>query len=155
MMKLLKNDNNLIVFFNKKKQINFNDSEETESFLKDLILILNKTYNIRIDGYYDAKIHVDRNYGCIIELKKETLEYFDYYETSVELNFKVYNEKFVYEIENYNYFDQKHNFYKLKEKLYLDLEKINAIELGRILEYSKIIYGKKAEEIRQLKERVL
>jgi len=148
-MKLLVSDDNIIVFLSKKqtKNISFNDKDVSNQFLAQLILKLKKSYKVDLCGYYSVIIHLDDNYGAIIEFEKEKLEYFDYYEDQVDLDVKLKEEKFVYEIDDFNYFDFKYKYIKIKDKIYLILDKISEIEMGKILEYSKIIYGIKAKKI--------
>lgn len=149
-MKLLVNGDNIIVFLSKKrlKEDSFED-EEVKDFLKKIILKLKNYYLLELCGYYNVIVHLDRNYGAILEFEKENLEYFDYYEGQIDLNVKVNYEKFLYEVDDYNYFDNKYKFYKNKDKFYLTLDNISEIELGQILEYSKIIYGEKALSIEE------
>ena len=62
---------------------------------------------------------------------------------------KVFEGPFFYEINNlyYSLLD-KFSLYKLQDKLYLlAKEDINDIEMGQLLEISKVIYGKRAREV--------
>lgn len=149
-MKLLVNGDNIIVFLSKKmiKNASFED-KEVKDFLKKIIKKLKNYYLIQLCGYYNVDVHIDSNYGAILEFEKENLEYFDYYEGQIDLNVKVEYEKFLYEVEDFNYFNKKYNFYKSKDKIYLNVDNVSDIELGQILEYSKIVYGEKALSIEE------
>lgn len=149
-MKLLVNGDNIIVFLSKKKIKNASfEDEEVKDFLKKIIKKLKNYYLIELCGYYNVDVHIDSNYGAILEFEKEDLEYFDYYEGQIDLNVKVEYEKFLYEVEDFNYFNKKYNFYKSKDKIYLNVDNVSDIELGQILEYSKIVYGEKALSIEE------
>jgi len=119
-MKLLVNGDNIIVFLSKKKIKNASfEDEEVKDFLKKIIKKLKNYYLIELCGYYNVDVHIDSNYGAILEFEKENLEYFDYYEGQIDLNVKVEYEKFLYEVEDFNYFNKKYNFYKSKDKIKL------------------------------------
>jgi len=148
-MKLLVSDDNIIVFLSKKqmKNTSFNDKDILHQFLGKIILKLKKSYSIDLCGYYSVLIHSDKNYGIIIEFNNEKLEYFDYYEDQVDLDIKLKEEVFIYEIEDFNYLNKKYKYVKDKDKIYLVLDKVSEIEMGKILEYSKVIYGDRAKTI--------
>lgn len=148
-MKLLVNGDNFIVFLS-KKLINcesFEDPDLVNDFLKEIILKLRQYFLLNVFGYYNVIAHLDDNYGIILELEKEDLEYFEYTDDQIDMNVKVKKEVFLYEIEDFNYLQDKYFFYKEKDRIFLKPEVISDVELGQILEYSKIIYGKEALEI--------
>ena len=149
-MKLLVNGDNIIVFLSKKKMDNESfEDEDAKDFLKKIIKRLENYYCVELCGYYNVNVHIDSNYGAILEFEKENLEYFEYYEGQIDLNVKVEYEKFLYEVEDFNYFNKQYNFYKSKDKFYLNIDNVSDIELGQILEYSKIVYGEKALKIEE------
>jgi len=65
----------------------------------------------------------------------------------VDLDIKLKEEVFIYEIEDFNYLNKKYKYVKDKDKIYLVLDKVSEIEMGKILEYSKVIYGDRAKTI--------
>lgn len=148
-MKLKASDDSVIVFLTRKiiKNIDFIDLDEVNNFIKELILKLKKDYEISICGYYNVKIHLDNNFGAVLEFEKEQLEYFEYYEDQIDLNVKIETEEFVYEVADFNYLNNNYDFLKIKDQIFLKLKNISDIEMGQILEYSKVIYGRKAHEI--------
>ncbi len=145
-------DNNIVIFLGNFYLKNY-DLKDYNNIEKNLLKLLNK-YSVDINGYYNVFIYHDKNYGLIIDMQKEDLEYLDYFNNQVELNIEIIEDSFLYEIEdilNINK-DILINFtiYKKNYHFYLETkEKINPIKLGILLENSKIIYGKKAKKIKK------
>lgn len=150
-MKLVTSGDEFILYLNKMyiQTLDFNNKEMIQKYLKNLFLKLANKYNFELSGYYVAKIYVDNNYGIIIEVKKEELEYLDYFSNQIEMDTKVIEGPFLYEVDDFDLsFLNKFSLYKLKERLYLFAEdEISNIEMGKLLEISKVIYGKKARQI--------
>ncbi len=153
-MKLVMHKDNIIVFLNKTyiQNIDLTDKSSVEKYLGKLILQIKRKYDIELYGYYNITLYVDMNYGIIINIKKEELEYLDYFNNELEMNIEVIEDSFLYQIEDIfsldKYILNKFEIYKNKEKLFLKAkENISDIELGLILENAKMMYGKKAKEI--------
>ena len=150
-MKLIIDDNILIILGNfYLKDYNLNDYNEIE---KNLFKILKK-HTIELNGYYNVFIYQDKNYGLIIDMQKENLEYLDYFNNQIELNIEIIEDSFLYEIDDIFTLDKtalnQFTIYQKNYKFYLEVkEKINTIKLGTVLENSKIIYGKKAKKIKR------
>lgn len=150
-MKLDMKEDLLILFLNKffLSSLDINDKEKTTKFLKKIVNKLKNKYDLVFDGYYNMNLYVDINYGLIIEIKKEDLEYLDYFTSQFEMNIKVIEDSFLYEIDDIEesiipLFD----IYHVCDKIYLKAkEDISQIYLGKLLEYGKIIYGSKAKKI--------
>ena len=148
-MKIIINDDiNMIIFLNKMYLLNidFNNEENIEKYFKKLLKKLKNYYNININGYYEIDVYIDKLYGVVLELEKQELEYYGYFDDEVDMQITIYNKEFVYEIKDYFWIDDKiknkTKIYKYKNKLYLVVkEKIKELELGKILEHSKIIYN--------------
>lgn len=129
-MKVIVNDElNTIIFLNKMiiESIDFLDKEDAEDYFRQLFLKLKERYNIVINGYYILNLYIDEYYGMIIELKKEEMDYFDYYDNQIDMKIVINNEmNFLYEI-----------------------------EMGKILEYSTIIYNEETNDIIKYSKLVL
>ncbi|MBR3230273.1 MAG: hypothetical protein IKF91_05570 [Bacilli bacterium] len=139
-------DDGINIYLNKQylKSVDLNDTKT----IKKIIKKINKKYDIDLYGYIEAKIYIDKNYGIIINLKKEELDYFDYFNNEIEMNIEIINDSFLYKIEDYNKdLIKNKTIYKYKENLYINIDKIDNINLGKILETSEIIYGEKAKTI--------
>ena len=144
--------NNIVVYLNNFYLKNYN-LKDYDTIQKNLLKLLNK-HAINLNGYYNVFIYQDKNYGLIIELNKEEIEYLDYFNNQIDLNLEIIDDSFLYEIEDLFTLNKKlldkFLIYKKGFKLYLKAkEKINSISLGKILENSQIIYGKKAKKIKR------
>lgn len=139
-------DDGINIYLNKQylKNVDLNDTKT----IKNIIKKINTKYNIDIYGYIETKIYIDKNYGIIINLKKEELDYFDYFNDEIEMNIEIINDSFLYKIEDYNKdLVKDKTIYKYKDNLYINIDKIDNINLGKIIEISEIIYGEKAQNI--------
>lgn len=150
-MKLITNGDMIILYLNKMyiRSLDFTDKEATEKYMKRLLTKISNKYDIEIDGYYVVNLYVDMNYGVVIEIQKEELEYLDYFSNQIEINTKVVEGSFLYNIDNFDdSLLKKFIIYKIKDKLYLRVkENISDLEMGKVLERAEIIYGAKANEI--------
>jgi len=150
-MKLITNGDMIILYLNKMyiRSLDFTDKEVTEKYMKRLLTKISNKYDIEIDGYYVVNLYVDMNYGVVIEIQKEELEYLDYFSNQIEINTKVVEGSFLYNIDNFDdSLLKKFIIYKIKDKLYLRVkENISDLEMGKVLERAEIIYGAKANEI--------
>lgn len=150
-MKLVTVDDMLILFLNRVyiQSLDFSDKESVQKYMKQLLSKLRNKYDLEFDGYYEMTLYLDMNYGVIIEVKKEELEYLDYFSNQIEMNTKVIEGSFLYEVSNFDEnFMEKFWVYKLKDKIYLRAkDNISNIEMGIILESAKIIYGDLADKI--------
>ena len=139
-------DDGINIYLNKQylKNVDLNDTKTIRNIIKKI----NTKYNIDIYGYIETKIYIDKNYGIIINLKKEELDYFDYFNDEIEMNIEIINDSFLYKIEDYNKdLVKDKTIYKYKDNLYINIDKIDNINLGKIIEISEIIYGEKAQNI--------
>ena len=137
-------DDDIDIYLSKPylKNIDLNDIK----VIKNIIKKINKKYDIDLYGFIEVKIYIDKNYGVIINIKKEELEYFDYFNDEIEMNIEIINDSFLYKINNI-YINSKIKTYKYKDSLYISIDKIDNINLGKIIETSEIIYGDKAKKI--------
>jgi len=147
-LKIIINDDiNMIIFLNRLYilDIDFKQPENIEKYFKNLLKKLSDYYDINISGYYEINVYIDKFYGVVLELEKQELEYYGYFDDEVDMQIIIHDKDFIYEIKDYFWIDdelkKKTKLYKYKSKLYLFInEKINDLELGKILEHSKIIY---------------
>lgn len=144
-------DFNMIIYLNNNhiKSIDFNKKEDLENYFKTLFVKLREHYDIDINGFYNINAYKDKNYGLVLELEKEDIDYMDYFNGQVDMNIIFENNSvFLYEIDDYFNIDKKIlnkiNIYKYNEKIYLQIiDDISEINMGKILEFSKIIYNDK------------
>ena len=149
-------DENIVIFLDKiyLKKLNLTDQNLLEKKLIKLINKIQNKFTLDLNGYYNMYIYKDKNYGLIIDMQKEDIEYLDYFNNQIELNIEVIEESFLYKVEDvFNITKSildKFIIYKNGDTIYLKAkEKINNIELGIILENGEIIYGKEANTIKK------
>ena len=147
-MKVITNDeSNIIIFLNKSliENIDLEDRENLEEYFRKIFLKLKKMYDIIINGYFIIDVYIDNNYGMIMELNKEELEYFDYFDNQVDMRIIIHDDvKFLYEIEDILLLDKKelkkYNVYYYKNKYYLDPKgELTFMDIGHIVEFN--LYG--------------
>lgn len=141
------NDDEIVVFLNKKylNNLDFKDEVRLEDCIKNLFKTLVDEYDLDVDGYYIIDIYFDDNYGAILNIKCEEGSYYNYFDNQVDMKINIHKSPILYEI-NYDFLDDNllkcGKIYRNKDKLYIKLTKsIDDINLGKIIEMSKIIYG--------------
>ena len=134
-------DEKLIIYINKK--INLEDISA--------ILLKSKILGLDIKKYDNIVIYEDEILGTILELTLENDNYF----TSFDMNISVSKEKgFLLKLEENIDFDIKNDIYKYKNNYYMQVKDNDFIKIGRILEYSKIIYGNIIKKIKKDKNKI-
>ena len=65
-------DEYILAFFNQGyiKQVNFNDKNNVEKFLKKFIISIKNKYNLKLSGIYDVKVYIDEIFGVFLLLEK-------------------------------------------------------------------------------------
>ena len=148
-MKVITNDEfNIIIFLNKiiVENIDLEDRENLEEYFKKIFLKLKKIYDITISGYFVIDVYIDDNYGIIMELNKEELDYYEYFDNQIDMRIIIHDDvTFLYEIDDILLLDKKIrkniSLYYYQNKYYIKINKIlNFIALGYILENSNSIY---------------
>ena len=145
-MKLINDDNKIIVFLSNNKVLDLN-GDEYESYIKELIEKLEDKFND--DLYDEICIYEDYNYGIILEFINND----DYFNSEIKIN-KFKNKNFLYKID-FNFIDdyikETTKISILNNDIYLKInKKINNKHFYKILEYSEIIYGEKALKIEKI-----
>ena len=155
-MKLEKlSDDNLIVFLNSfcVDKYKFSIKDNLEDSFRNFLKRLNKYYNIETNGYYDIKIYQDNIYGFILDIKKEDIDFYGYYDDHIDMKISILKDnKFVFEIDDYSLVDKDvlkdcHLLKQNKSLYFVPKQTINQYHLGYIVENCKIIYGTDANEI--------
>jgi len=149
------NEDNFIVFLNKLylKNNKFELKQDFERYFKNLFKILNQFYSIEVLGYYNIKIYCDKVYGYILDIKKEELDFYDYYDDHIDMRIEINdNEKFIFKVSDMSVLGREVLKYchilKFKHNLYLVPKKtINQYVLGKIIENCTFIYGKSSKQI--------
>lgn len=148
-------DDKLIVFLNKiyLKKNNFSLKNNLEKYFKYLFLKLNEFYNIEIKGFYDITIYQDNLFGIILEIKKEDIDFYSYYDDHIDMKIRIMQkEKFLFALDKFSMIDSSIlNYCKLyvfKNNLYVIPKKtITDLALAIILENSILLYGEESQKI--------
>ena len=138
-------DNTIKIYINNHyiKSVDINK----KSNINKLIKKAEEKYKIKLDGYLKITIHKGKNYGIIIEIKKEAIDYFDCFNIEIESDIEIIEETFLYQVDDFFEIEdiKDYQIYSYKGEIYLEPK--NNIE--KIIERVKIIYGKKAKYIRE------
>ena len=134
-------DDKLIIYINKKINL-----EEISN-----VLLKSKALGLDIKLYDNIVLYEDEILGTILELTNENDSYF----TTFDMNISLSKEKsFLLKIEENADIDIKKDIYKYKNNYYMQIKENDFIKIGRLLEYSKIIYGSIVKKIKQTKNKV-
>jgi len=149
-VKLKINQNKYVIYINDiyDKQINFKDKDKLEIYFKNFFLKLKEFYNLELSGYFDIEVYSDENYGIILILEKENFEYYEYFEDKIDMRISIKDDEcFLYKIDDIMENDSI-IYYSYKNELYGKIkDKMTRIELGKLLEFADIIYGKEVKKI--------
>ena len=128
-------DDKLIIYINKKINL-----EEISN-----VLLKSKALGLDIKLYDNIVLYEDEILGTILELTNENDSYF----TTFDMNISLSKEKsFLLKIEENADIDIKKDIYKYKNNYYMQIKENDFIKIGRLLEYSKIIYGSIVKKIK-------
>lgn len=124
--------------------IDFNNKEILEKYLKKLFKTLKNKYNLTIEGFYDITAYIDNFYGVVLHLEKEDIDYYDYFKNQVDMRLITINTEFMYLVDDIP-FDtlKKLNVHIEDNNIYLKIkEKLTDKEMMLLTENSKLIYDK-------------
>ncbi len=147
-----------IVYLNKYKlsSFNFEKKDLIEKKFKKLFKKLKYFYGIDISGYYNIEIFIDKYYGAVLRIEKESIDYYDYFDSkdTVAMRIKKYNTNFLYQVEDYFFIKDikdKFKIYKKDNNIYLKIiNKLQDKDFYLLLEMSKLIY-KSPSMLKELK----
>lgn len=139
-------DENIFDVYIKKEflsNIDFNNKESIEKYLKKLFKRLKNKYYITVEGFYNITIYIDRYYGVIFHLEKEDLEYYNYFKNQVDMRLISVETDFLYHVDDMPYYLlNKVNVIIKDKEMYLKLKQdLTKLEMMRLLENSKILYN--------------
>lgn len=155
-MKLEKlSDDNIIVFLNKFyiKKLDFSIDKNLDKSFKGLFKIMSNYYDIEIIGCYNIKIYQDNICGYIINIEREDIDFYNYYDDHIDMRINIIKgDKFIFKVDENSVIDSNVLKYvyiiKNNDNLYLIPKRtINQYELGNIIENTKIIYGNEANVV--------
>lgn len=141
--------NGYIIYLNQFNliDIDFKNMDILEDSFKKLLKKLNNYYHIDINGYYNINVYIDSYYGAILQIEKESLDYYDYFESdTIAMRIKKIDADFLYEVEDFLFAKDFLNKLKLITKnnhMYLKIiDDLSYKEYLLLTEMSRIIYDK-------------
>ena len=137
----IEDENNFIVFLNNKKFF-LDDKDDLEQQFKSIFNDIKLRYQFDVSGYYDIIVYKDKIYGMILSMKKEDIEYLDYFDNQVEMRIVTspYNDLNI-PFDNCEVRSFRGNIYIIPHN------NVKNIEFAQILEYTTVIYGEEADKI--------
>lgn len=149
---ICKDENDFTVFIHSDslKKEDFFDKEKLENYFQDFFLNFKKKYNFNVNGFYLIDIYLDEIYGAVIDMTKEDVDYFDYFNSSIDMQIsKPKKVKFLYKIQDLFMIDKKilkkMVLYHYQDYYYLQpISNINSHELAVLLEFTDIIYSEES-----------
>lgn len=141
--------NGYIIYLNQFNliDIDFKNMDILEDSFKKLLKKLNNYYHIDINGYYNINVYLDKYYGAILQIEKESLDYYDYFESdTIAMRIKKIDVDFLYEVEDFLFAKDFFDKFKLITKnnhIYLKIiDDLSYKEYLLLTEMSKIVYDK-------------
>ena len=122
--------------------IDFNNKTELVKYLKKLFKVLKNKYNIKIEGFYNITVYIDKYYGVIFNIEKEELEYYNYIKNQVDMKVITIDTEILYLVDDIP-FDiiNKVNIHIKDNNIYLKVkEELTNLEMMKLLEFSKVVY---------------
>lgn len=122
--------------------IDFNNKNDLEKYLKKLFKILKNKYEIIIEGFYDITVYVDKYYGVVIHMEKDDVDYYDYYRNQVDMRIITIDTEFLYLVDDIpEYLLNKVDVIIIDSQIYLKIkEELNKVEMMKLLEISKVVF---------------
>ena len=121
--------------------IDFNNKNDLEKYLKKLFKILKNKYDIIIEGFYDITVYIDKYYGVVFHLEKDDIEYYDYYKNQVDMRIITIDTDFLYLVNDIpEYLLNKVDVIIIDQDIYLKIkEELTILEMMQLLEISKVV----------------
>lgn len=140
-MKII-NDGKIIKLYLNELKSKFDDNIELEDYFRHLFQKLKRIFNLSFTGLYDIDIYFDQIYGAVIELKKEDIEYIDYYENEIDMRIIVHDVTFLYKIHDVFEIDPSiiKTVYYYRNNFYLEIKNLDLSKLAKLMEMGDLIY---------------
>lgn len=157
-MKMILDEEHMTIYLSKMylETIDFEDQEELEAYFRGLFSKLQKVYQLDIGGYYNIDVYTDSNYGAILEIEKEELDYLDYYDHQIDMRIVLHPISFLYQLKEYEKFNPQkyetiyyHNYWYIHPK-----GQLSNIEIGELLEHTTIYYQNNHDVILKCGKRI-
>ena len=143
-MKLKFIDNlNFDIYLNKKniKDLDTNNKTQIEELLKKILNKIKYRYNISIKGFYNVNAYIDKYYGIIFNIKKEELNYYEYFNGQIDINMKMIRSNFLYKLDDIpSNLSNKISIQIINDDIFFEIkEELNLKEEMYLLEHTEKI----------------
>ena len=116
---------------------------DLEKYIKKLFIILNDKYNIHMEGFYDVIIYIDKYYGIVFHLEKESSDYCEYFKNQVDMKISIIKKDFYYKVNDIlKELLDKVEIYIKNDNIYLKIKnKLTKKEMMILLENSEVVFN--------------
>ena len=119
------------------KDLDLNNKNVLETYLKSLFRVLKDKYSIDIIGFYDVNIYIDKYYGIVIHMEKE--DYCSYYKNEVDMKITLIENTFLYQVNDILNLSNK-KIHIIDNNMYLELtSSIKRSEMMYLIEHTNYI----------------
>lgn len=134
-------DGNYLFFLNNSyiKELDYTSKEDIGKYIKEVLLLYKKIYNIELSGFYNVNVYLNEKVGMYIEINKD--KKYDFYKDEVNLKISIYYDKcfyfktYIYEvISNY-----KWEF--INDYYYVKVDDIDTDDIINLVEYGNFVYN--------------
>ena len=90
---------NFILYLNNKylDNVDFSNKQEIELYLKKIFSKLKQKFDNDISGFFEITIYINKDYGAVLVINKEDLDYYEYFSKGIEMQVNIINNsKFLY-----------------------------------------------------------
>ena len=125
-------------------ELDFNDKDTLEKYLKKLFKTLKNKYSITIEGFYDIDVYIDKYYGVVFHLEKEDIDYYDYFKNQVDMRIITIDTEFMYKVDDIplNLLD-KINVFAINNEIYIKIkDDLTNLEMMELVENSRLVFDK-------------
>lgn len=122
--------------------IDYNNKEYLEEYLKKIFKRLYDYYSMDIEGFYNINLYIDKYYGMIFHLEKEVLEYYEYFKNQVDMRIIINETEFLYKVDDLiDKVKDKTQIIVKDDNIYLKITKeLTEEEMMTLCENSEVIY---------------
>ncbi len=159
---ILCDDSHYEIFLNQISSFPLENKEKLEEELKRIFLKLERFYHINVSGFYHVILYHDSNYGIVLNVEKEEIDYYQFSIREIDLRIQIEENPFLYKIEDYYYltpsllkkgevYSYHNDFYYIikkpltkKERIYLsEYSILTFLESNQIIKKQNIIKKEK------------
>lgn len=146
-MKIIVSDDNFIIYRLKNKEnIENLGKEEIEKYIKKTLLHIKKRYLSSISGFYNVTLYMNKKYGLILEVNKESD--LDFFPDLIDIKLKLERNALVYlKLDDY-FLIKDYETYYYDNNFYVNIDDISDIDIVKLSDYYSLIYGDSLDKIK-------